>query len=182
MAGKLIIQEVYPMIMPSAVSNGGIVLGGINNIIWGYDLNTDTTIFPKHIKSLRQVCNGSSSANYYDPKMIYDEKADRFILVFLRDNTPQSSAFIVCFSTTNNPRDEWNVYEIDGNPLNNNRWTDFPAINITENELFITGNLIIPNVSWQVGFDGSVIWQVNKHDGFAGCGFHPKQIVFRYSF
>ena len=48
----------------------------------------------------------------------------------------------------------------------NNRWTDFPAISITDDELFITGNLIIPNVSWQIGFDGSVIWQVKKQDGY----------------
>lgn len=149
-----------------AVSNDGIIISGINSVIWAYDLNTDTTIFPKHILSLRSVGKGSNSNNYFDPKLIYDPDADRFILVFLRNNTPATSAFIICFSSTNNPEDDWYVYEIPGNPLNNNRWTDFPCVSITKDEVFLTGNLIIPNVSWQVGFDGSVIWQLNKQDGY----------------
>lgn len=149
-----------------AVSNGGILLSGVNSIIWAYDLNIDTTIFPKHILSLRQVGKGSNSSNYFDPQLIYDPDADRFILVFLRDNTPSSSAYIVCFSSSNDPRDPWNVYELPGNPLNNNRWTDFPTISISKDEVFLTANLIIPNVSWQVGFDGSIIWQLNKQDGY----------------
>ena len=149
-----------------AVSNDGMVLSGVNSVIWAYDLNTDTTVFNKHIMSLRSVGNGANSNNYFDPKLIYDPEADRFILVFLRNNTPATSAFIICFSSTNNPEDDWYVYEIPGNPLNNNRWTDFPAISITKDEVFLTGNLIIPNVSWQVGFDGSVIWQLNKQDGY----------------
>lgn len=149
-----------------AVSKDGILLSGVNSIIWAYDLNLDTIIFPKHILSLRQIGIGSNSSNYFDPQMIYDPEADRFILVFLRDNTPANSAYIICFSSTNDPRDPWNVYELPGNPLDNNRWTDFPTISITKDEVFLTANLIIPNVSWQVGFDGSIIWQLNKQDGY----------------
>lgn len=149
-----------------AVSNGGILLSAINSVVWGYDIEQDTTIFQKHILSLSAWGYGSPTDRYYDPKMIYDEEADRFILVFLRDSDPATSAFMVAFSSTNNPLDPWYVYDIDGNPLNNNRWTDFPAISITDNELFLTGNLIVPGVPWQVGFDGSVIWQVSKEDGY----------------
>lgn len=149
-----------------AISNDGLLLAGINSVIWAYDLNGDSAMFPKTILSLNLVASGGASQNFFDPKLIYDEKADRFILVYLRNNTPQSSAIIVCFSSTNNPTDEWYVYTLPGNPLDNNRWTDYPAISITEEELFITGNLIIPNVSWQVGFDGSVIWQLKKEDGY----------------
>lgn len=149
-----------------AVSNGGILLSGVNSIIWAYDLNSDTTLFPKHIVSLRQIGQGSNANNYFDPQLIYDHQADRFILVFLKNNDPATSAYIICFSSSNDPRDPWNVYELPGNPLNNNRWTDFPTISITKDEVFLTANLIIPNVSWQVGFDGSIIWQLNKQDGY----------------
>jgi hypothetical protein len=149
-----------------AVSNNGILLSGINSRIWAYDINNDTTLFQKHTLNLAAIGFGSPTDRYYDPKMIYDEAADRFILVFLRDSDPATSAFMLCFSSTNNPTDPWYVYEIDGNPLNNNRWTDFPAVSITDTEVFLTGNLIIPGVSWQVGFDGSVIWQISKQDGY----------------
>lgn len=152
-----------------AISNDGILLAGVNSVIWAYDTKGDSTIFPKNILSLAFAGNGGNGNNYFDPKLIYDEGADRFILIFLRNNVPATSAFIVCFSSSNNPLDPWYVYEIDGNPLDNNRWTDFPALSITDDELFITGNLIIPGVSWQVGFDRSVLWQINKEDGYSNA-------------
>lgn len=153
-----------------AVSNDGIVLLGINSLIYAYDLKADTSIFSNATISLQTMAKATSpSEHYYDPKIIYDKDADRFILVFLKDTDPATNRIMVCFSTTNNPNDSWNVYSLPGNPLNNNRWTDFPAISITDTDLFITGNLIIPNVSWQVGFDGSVIWQVEKQKGYDGA-------------
>ncbi|MDZ7848453.1 MAG: T9SS type A sorting domain-containing protein [Owenweeksia sp.] len=140
------------------------LLGGVNSAIFAYSLQGDSALFIDHIISLAQI--GIGTGHFYDPKLLYDEHADRFILVFLRDNTPANSAIMVAFSSSNNPLDPWHVYELSGNPLQNNRWTDFPAISITEEELFITGNLIIPGVSWQVGFDGSVIWQIDKGKGY----------------
>jgi hypothetical protein len=153
-----------------AVSNGGIVLAGVNSALYAYDINTDTTVFEDHIIKLAAIGlnAGVGSGNFYDPKLLYDEVADRFVLVFLKDNDSINSRIIVAFSTTNNPIDPWNVYALPGNPLNSGRWTDFPAISITNDELFITGNLIVPGVSWQIGFDGSVIWQVDKQAGFNG--------------
>ncbi len=150
-----------------AISNNGILISGINSTIWAYDYNTDSTVFPTQAISLKQMAGDVSIGNnYYDPKLIYDPLADRFILTFLKNNSPSSSAIFLCFSSTNNPKDPWYVYSLPGNPLNNNRWTDYPAISITENDFFVTGNLIIPGVSWQVGFDGSIIWQVKKEDGY----------------
>ncbi len=149
-----------------AVSNGGIVLAGINSVIWAHDLNGDSTLFSTDVISLGSIAKGTLSDNFYDPKLIYDEKADRFILVFLKNNAPATSRIIVCFSKTNNPVDGWNVYTLPGNPLNNNRWTDFPAINITNDKFYVTGNLIVPGVSWQIGFDGSVIWEMDKAAGY----------------
>lgn len=152
-----------------AVSNDGIVLTALNSTVYAYDLKTDTLALEKQKLSLTAMSGNTATITdyYYDPKLIYDEKADRFILVFLKNNTPSTNKIVVCFSTTNDPNDDWNVYELPGNPLNNNRWTDFPAISLTEDDLFITGNLIVPNVSWQVGFDGSVIWQLEKATGYS---------------
>lgn len=152
-----------------AVSNNGIVLSALNRSIYAYDLNTDTTAFENQKISLSSMAGGATSIGdyYYDPKLIYDEQADRFIIVFLKNSSPATNKIIVCFSTSNDPNDDWNVYEVPGNPLDNNRWTDFPAISITKNDLFITGNLIVPDVSWQVGFDRSVIWQIDKSTGYS---------------
>jgi len=153
-----------------AISKDGILCAAVNSVFWAMDTKTGELIMPSPVGlfSLQQMANGSSFSNYYDPKLIYDPTADRFILVFLKDNNAANSRIIVCFSSTNDPTDPWNIYSLTGNPLNNNRWTDFPAIALSETGLVITANLIIPNVSWQVGFDGSVIWHLNKSEGFAG--------------
>jgi len=162
------IQGGIPNDNTLAVSDSGIALAGINSLLYGWNIPDSSKVFTNFTISLFSLAGGGMNDNYYDPKIIYDEQADRFILVFLKNFDPQTNGYIVCFSTSNDPTDDWNVYFIDGNPLDNNRWTDFPAISITKDELFITGNLIVPDVSWQIGFDGSVIWQVSKADGFAG--------------
>lgn len=152
-----------------AISDSGIVLVGINSLIYAYDLKNDSILFPNYTRSLTSIGGGSAVLNnYYDPKVIYDEVYDRFILVFLKNNDPATNKYLICFSLSNNPIDGFHVYELPGNPLNNNRWTDFPVISHTKEEVFLSGNLIIPGVSWQVGFDGSIIWQINKEKGYNG--------------
>lgn len=150
------------------VSDSGIVLCGINSLVWAYNASSDTTHFVDHIKSLRAIGGGSPTDNNFDPKVYFDPAAQRWILIYLQNNTPQNSRIKVCFSSTADPEDPWYSYVLPGNPLNNNRWTDFPAFTVTEDHVFLTVNLIIPNVSWQVGFDGSVIWQMDKNAGYAG--------------
>ena len=159
-----------------AVSNDGIVVTSLNSYVYAYDLKTDTLALEDQRYSLTTMAGepANSDGHFFDPKLIYDEGADRFILVFLKNTTPSTNRIVVCFSTTNDPNDDWNVYELPGNPLNNNRWTDFPAISITDEDLFITGNLIIPDVTWQVGFDGSIIWQIEKSTGYNNQDLNSK--------
>ena len=153
-----------------AISKDGILCAAVNSVFWAQDIHTGNLVMPSPVGlfNLRQMASGSSFENYYDPKLIYDPTHDRFVLVFLKDNDAANSKIIVCFSSTNNPADPWHVYRLDGNPMDNNRWTDFPAVALSETGVVITGNLIIPNVSWQVGFDGSVIWHLDKLAGFSG--------------
>lgn len=148
-----------------AISNDGLMLLAINSSVQLYDTKNDSLLFPNEQLSLRNVFN-LPFGNYYDPKIIYDKEFDRFVLVFLKNNSPSNNLIMVGFSKTNNPIDGWNVYSLPGNPLNNNRWTDFPTIALSDSSLFFTGNLIVPNVSWQVGFDGSILWEVKKTLGY----------------
>ncbi|MEX2485028.1 MAG: T9SS type A sorting domain-containing protein [Brumimicrobium sp.] len=151
-----------------AVSNDDIVLVAMNSVLYGYDLKSDTAIFENYYIYLRTIVEGLTTSSYYDPKLIYDPEEDRFVLVLLKDNEPAKSEVIVCFSSTNDPNDPWNIYHLPGNPKDNNRWTDFPAISITNDKLYFTGNLIVPNEPWQTGFDGSIIWEMDKFAGYNG--------------
>lgn len=154
-----------------AVSNGGIVLLAFNSHIAGYDLNTGEQLYSqgRYPLGLIGIDFDGPSTNFYDPKVAYDPVRDRFVLAFLRGNTPTSSGIILAFSKTNDPRDGWNVYALPGNPLNNDRWTDFPVIALTAHELIFTANFIIPGQPWQTGFDGSMIWQIGLDEGFTGA-------------
>lgn len=152
-----------------AISNDGILLSAINSSLYAYDTKTNEAVFPTFFIGLNQIASAfGTHHNYYDPKLAYDPEYDRFILTFLANNRPENNFLIFAFSSTNDPMDEWYVYRLPGNPLDNNRWTDFPCLAITPNEVIYTANLIIPDVSWQVGFDGSIIWQMDKHAAFRG--------------
>ena len=39
---------------------------------------------------------------------------------------------------------------------------------VYKEELFITGNLLLSGVSWQLGFNQSLIWQIDKQSGYNG--------------
>ncbi len=163
-----------------AISKGGILLLAFNSAIGGYDLNTGEMLYSTARYPLGFIglpFNGPSD-NFYDPKLLYDEVNDRFILVFLRGNLPNTSGIIVAFSNTNDPRDGWNAYLLPGNPLSNNRWTDFPTIAITKDELIFTANFIVPNEPWQTGFDGSMIWQMGLSEGYAGASDIDSRLWF----
>ncbi|RYM34737.1 T9SS type A sorting domain-containing protein [Brumimicrobium glaciale] len=151
-----------------AISNDGILMLSMNSTVWAYDMTSDTTLFEDQMISLKSFVAGIPSSNYYDPKLAYDSEEDRFVLAFLKDNDPLKSEVIMCFSSTNDPRDPWFIYNLPGNPLNSNRWTDFPTISITNDKVYFTGNLIVPNEPWQTGFDGSIIWEMDKFKAYSG--------------
>ena len=163
-----------------AISKGGILLLAFNSALGGYDLNTGEMLYSTARYPLGFIglaFNGPSD-NFYDPKLLYDDENDRFILVFLRGNLPNTSGIIVAFSNTNDPRDGWNAYLLPGNPLSNNRWTDFPTIAITKEELIFTANFIVPNEPWQTGFDGSMIWQMGLAEGYSGASDIDSRLWF----
>jgi len=104
----------------------------------------------------------------YDPIVLYDSQTDRFIMIALHGFTSTTSNLIVSFSKTNNPIDGWWIYKLSGNPLNNSCWLDYPKLGISNNEIFITGNLFGDNT----GFSESVIYQIDKNNGFSGANLN----------
>lgn len=154
-----------------AISNSCMLMSSFNTEVWAYDLSADTNLFnlPNKHPSFAAFSGDDDLFFPFDPKLTYDPNADRFILIFLSGRGPDNSEIIVCFSTTNNPSDPWNVYSITGNPHNNTTWTDYPALTVTESELFITVNLLRENEPWETGFDETIIWQIDLQEGYTGA-------------
>lgn len=168
-----------PLDNTMAISNGGLLLGSVNSLLWGYDTQADDYLFKEQDGSSRVISFAAFAGDSlipnpnqtfpFDPKLLYDPLNDRFIFVYLDGRGPTDSQCIVGFSSTNDPRDPWNVYSIPGNPRGEPQWTDYPAIGISGEDLFLTVNLIQQNVSWQEGFRGTLIWQMSLADGYAGA-------------
>ena len=146
-----------------AVSNDGIILCATNVDMYYYD-ETGLQLGFSTFARLTRLAFPKLNDILYDPKVVYDEDADRFILVFLHGSTPGNSHVLTFFSKTNNPFDGWHAYQINGSEVDEEAWLDYPNIGINKNELFITGNLFdVSNKSTE-----SVIYQINKWDGYEG--------------
>lgn len=104
----------------------------------------------------------------YDPIVLYDSQSDRFVMIAIHGFTSAKSKLIISFSKTNNPLDGWWIYKLSGNPLNNSCWLDYPKLGISNNEIFVTGNLF----NDLTGYSQSIIFQIEKSNGFAGSALN----------
>ncbi len=105
---------------------------------------------------------------YFDPRVIYDPQQDRFILVLIQGNSCNVSRIVLAFSQTNNPKGAWNLYSLDGCIHDDGTFADYPMIAITDDEFFLTYNEVNADSSWQTGFSGTQIHQINKMNGYNG--------------
>lgn len=143
-----------------AISNGGIIVS-VNNDEIGYGNSTGAFTWAFWDAFFNDPLLTSI---IYDPKVIYDSGADRFILVILHGSSSTTSKVIVCFSKTNDPAGGWWVYKLNGNPLSNSCWVDYPNIGVSTNDLFITGNLFDDSYN----FNSAVVYQMTKSTGYSG--------------
>lgn len=148
-----------------AISNGGYVISVVNTNIRISD-TTGKELYNRALASFAGALGPIGHA--FDPRVLYDPDADRFIVVFLNQNVSWLNEVIVCFSKTSDPTKGWNLYKLPGNPFNDSTWTDYPIVAITKDELFMTFNLLQDSTDWRDGFTQSIIWQVGKSEGYAG--------------
>lgn len=103
----------------------------------------------------------------FDPRVHYDPAADRYVGVFLHGNESSDTGIGIMFSQTNDMTGDWAVYSLPGNPFSNTTWTDYPMINVTDTDLIITVNLIRDAEPWETGFEETILWQLDKSNGYA---------------
>lgn len=145
-----------------AISNAGRIVSSDNGTIEYYNENGQYLLINESHSDFFN--DNSLTASIFDPRLIYDSQADRFIFVILHGSSASTSKVLISFSKTNNPSDGWWMYSVTGNPVNNNTWLDYPHIGVSNNELYITGNLF----SNAGDFDQSVIYQIPKSAGYNG--------------
>lgn len=153
---------VRPMDNAIAISDSGWIVSVVNTSISYTDVNGNVALNSRRLSEF-YVDLGLPSF-YFDPRVMYDPVADRFILVSLHGNTPAQTKVIISFSKSQNPEDGWWTYSFVGNFANPDTWFDYPQIGISQEDLYITGNLFDENDT----YDQSVLMQLDKEVGYAG--------------
>lgn len=105
---------------------------------------------------------------YFDPRVIYDPEQDRFIMALINGYVCHESQIVLAFSQTNDPRGAWNLYALDGCIDDDGTFADYPMLALTNDELFLTYNEVHSDSTWQAGFMGTQIHQINKMNGYNG--------------
>ncbi len=163
------LADSFPGIPPDndlAVSGGGKAVSVMNNSIAVLDGNTGQMLNRKGLMQFSSKVALFGLNDYrYDPKVMYDPEADKFISIML-NGTDGNNYIVVGFSQTNDPAGAWNFYKFYGNYAGDTTWFDYPSISITKDEFFFTGNMIKFSTPWQTGFKQTVIYQVDKKSGY----------------
>jgi hypothetical protein len=96
----------------------------------------------------------------FDPKTLYDQYNDRWIVTCPDATNAAQSRLLLAVSQTGNPLGTWNFYAIDVDPANAT-WFDYPSIGINRNWIVITGNM------FGGAFNVSV-FAINKQAAYTG--------------
>jgi len=145
-----------------AISNGGIIVSVTNDRIQYYDTLGNNS----YSNTLEAFINNQNITGVCDPTVFYDAGADRFILFCQQYPLGANDKIVICFSQTNNPANGWWVYTLTGDPLSVGDAFDYPKIAVSNNELFVSGNLYSePNNR----YDQSVVYQIDKTEGYTGA-------------
>lgn len=155
-----------PMDNSIAISDGGIIVSVANNSLLVTDINGSVLYF----NDIATFFNDPSITTVCDPVVIYDRPQDKFIFFFQECSGNSSNTHIcICFSQTNNPASGgWWNYKLTGDPQNLGVWFDYPKMAVSDDELFITGNMF--NNSGV--FNQAFIYQIEKNPAYTGSNIN----------
>lgn len=154
-------ENSIPMDNTVAVSRNGFVVSAINsNVIFA--MPDGKVTYRKGFADFYKILG--LGTRMFDPRVIYDPEQNRFIIVCLHGSEPNNSYICIAFSKTEDPNGDWNFYKIKGDVLSEGVWFDFPNIAVSQEDLYIAGNMFTIENSYRY----SMILQISKEDGYNG--------------
>ncbi len=124
-------------------------------------------------QTLASFFSSLSPLSLFDPKVLYDQFSNRFVVVVLDQtsvpNDPaNTSRILLAVSDDNDPNGTWYFHEIPSVFTlsgSDSAWTDYPGFAVDEEAVYVTGNLF----SFITGlFSGSRLWIINKIPFYSG--------------
>lgn len=102
--------------------------------------------------------------NAFDPKVLYDHAAGRWIFTAMANSRSASSTILMAVSQTSDPTGVWNFFAVDADPADNN-WADYPSLGFNKDWIVVSVNMfgISPQTNGPVN-----LFVFNKADLYAG--------------
>lgn len=122
----------------------------------------------------------------FDPKIVYDQYEDRFVVVTLErvtggsdtSNPDNKSRILLAVSKNGNPQTataaDWHYMAIDAKltnifGLDLDLWADYPGFEVDEDAIYITANyFVFPGGPFGGAFGSSFVWIVDKNGLYNG--------------
>lgn len=141
------------------------VVAVVNVAIEIYDKSGTTLFGPTIAENLFQ--NSPCTGGLYDPNVLYDEEADRWIVAYDQGPASRTGGYCLLASQSGDPLGSWNEYFFGLN--NNQAWMDFPTAGVGDNHIVIGGNF------FRIGgnFLESRLYAFDKSDLYAGNSVTP---------
>jgi len=123
-----------------------VIAVGTNNVLEA--VNTSFAVFNKSGSKISQtdfaVFFGSlaNNVNLTDPKVIYDQYSQRFVMLLLGYNTSKS-VYLIAVSQTSDPTGSWYKYSSDASLDGSNSTTngaDYPGLGYDNEAIYVTSN------------------------------------------
>lgn len=119
----------------------------------------------------------SPEAFDFDPKVIYDQQAGKFIVLQLGLNdasTNGTSSLLIGVSDTPDPTRTWKLFKVDVKQTegSNNFWLDYPGLGVNKDTVAISGNMFAMQGS--SGYNGVQIIAFPKDALYAGTATPSK--------
>jgi len=119
----------------------GFIVGAVNSSVQVFDRNGVTTLARTPFTTL----SGNPSLLQFDPKVVYDDYANTFVLVWLgQEDSPRTSRIFVAAIPNATAPDitTWCITEFAGDqiPGSPNVWADYPGLGFNDSRVTITTN------------------------------------------
>jgi uncharacterized delta-60 repeat protein/uncharacterized repeat protein (TIGR01451 family) len=102
--------------------------------------------------------------NAFDPKVIYDHMANRWIFTAMGNARSPGSAVLLAVSQTSDPTGNWNFFMVDADATDAT-WVDYPSLGFNKDWIVVSGNMfgIAPSTNGPVN-----LWVFNKTNLYNG--------------
>ncbi len=138
----------------------------VNTRIAFYDKATGSEQFNQDLDTF---FNGQRQTSFlFDPKVVYDHIAQRWIVMCLEQDDPsQNSGILIGVSDDNNPNGTWNRYRINAvvNYSGTPTWQDYVSLGYNKDGIFMAGN----SFAFGGGVPGCAFFVVRKAEALTGA-------------